>query len=144
MSGSRLQNAKKELIRTLSSLPPTKSFFVYFYDDARKPMPGAKLLGANPDNVNNIIKWINTVTSSGGTDPAGALRGAFQLKAETIWLLTDGIFHSDVVSECRKLNLKTPVSKIPMVRINTVAFGSDSKVLKQIAEENDGTYVRIK
>lgn len=145
MSGSRLQNAKKELIRTLKSLPPTKSFFVYFYDNRGKPMPGAKLLVASPKNVNEIIKWVDTVTSSGGTDPTGALRGSFQLKAETIWLLTDGQFSSNVAALCRQLNPKpnNPTSRVTRVLINTVAFGGDSGTLQQIAKENDGTYVRV-
>jgi len=144
MSGSRLEKAKKELIRTLKSLPSTKYFFVYFYDDVGKPMPRAKLQVASPNNVNSIIRWIGTVNSGGGTDPTGALRGAFQMKASTIWLLTDGQFSSDVAALCRELNPKPNnlASRVTPVLINTVAFGGDSGTLQKIAKENDGTYVR--
>ena len=142
MSGSRLQNAKKELIRTLRSLNFTNYFFIFFYDNVARPMPAKGLIRANQLSKNQAIAWIGNVPSSGGTDPTGAIRGAFQMKASTIWLLTDGQFSSDVAALCRQFNSGT--SRFTHVRINTVAFGSDSRVLKQIAKENDGAYVLVK
>ena len=67
-----------------------------------------------------------------------ALHGAFNLKAETIWLLTDGVFFNtdSLINEIRAANARVKS------RINTVSFidRRGEKVLQQIAKENGGTY----
>ena len=134
---NRLDKAKRELKRTLQTLSPSMEFFIYFYDGVELPMPGGKLLKATPENISKALKWIDTVGCNGGTQPMTALRGAFNLKAQTIWLLTDGVFSgSNVVNGVRTANAKL------RARINTVAFieRSGEKALKQIAVESGGTY----
>ncbi len=134
---NRLDKAKRELKRTLQALSPNMEFFIYFYDGTELPMPGGKLVKATPENISKAIKWIDTVGCNGGTQPMTALQGAFNLKAETIWLLTDGVFSgSNVANGVRTANAKL------RARINTVAFieRSGGKALKQIAVESGGTY----
>jgi TPR repeat protein len=134
---NRLDKAKRELKRTLQALSPNMEFFIYFYDGVELPMPGGKLLKATPENISKASKWIDTVGCNGGTQPMTALRGAFNLKAQTIWLLTDGVFSgSNVANGVRTANAKL------RARINTVAFieRSGEKALKQIAAESGGTY----
>ena len=134
---NRLDKAKRELKRTLQALSPNMEFFIYFYDGVEVPMPGGKLLKATPENISKASKWIDTVGCNGGTQPMTALRGAFNLKAQTIWLLTDGVFSgSNVANGVRTANAKLGA------RINTVAFieRSGEKALKQIAAESGGTY----
>ena len=134
---NRLDKAKLELKRTLEALSPEKEFFIFFYDSVALPMPGGKLLKATPENISKALKWIDTVGCNGGTQPMTALRGAFNLKAQTIWLLTDGVFSgSNVANGVRTANAKIGA------RINTVAFMErrGEKALKQIAVESGGTY----
>jgi hypothetical protein len=134
---NRLDKAKLELKRTLGALSPEKEFFIFFYDSVALPMPGDRLLKATPENISKAIKWIDTVGCGGGTQPMTALHGAFNLKAQTIWLLTDGVFSGgNVVNGVRTANAKIGT------RINTVAFMErrGEKALKQIAVESGGTY----
>ena len=135
---NRLDKAKLELKRTLEALSPEKEFFIFFYDSVALPMPGGKLLKATPENISKAIKWIDTVGCNGGTQPMAALNGAFNLKAETIWLLTDGVFFNtdSLINGIRTSNA------VVKARINTVAFMErrGEKALKQIAVESGGTY----
>ena len=134
---SRFDKAKIELKRTLKALSPEMEFFIYFYDNIELPMPGGRMKKATKENISNAIIWIDTVTSQGGTQPMKALEGAFGFKAETIWLLTDGVFDGDnVARRVRVANIKLKA------RINTVAFieKSGEKALKQIADDSGGTY----
>ena len=134
---NRLDKAKRELKRTLQTLSPDMEFFIYFYDGAELPMPGGKLVKATPENISKALKWIDTIGCNGGTQPMTALHGAFNLKAQTIWLLTDGVFSgSNVANGIRTANAKL------RARINTVAFieRSGEKALQQIAAESGGTY----
>ena len=134
---NRLDKAKRELKRTLQTLSPSMEFFIYFYDGVELPMPGGKLVKATPENISKALKWIDTIGCNGGTQPMTALHGAFNLKAQTIWLLTDGVFSgSNVANGIRTANAKL------RARINTVAFieRRGEKALKQIAVESGGTY----
>ena len=135
-SESRLDKAKIELKRTLKTLSPEMEFFIFFYDHVELPMPGGKLLKATPENISEAIKWVNTVESVGSTNPMSALYGAFNLKAEAIWLLTDGAFHPNVPDLIRAANVTLKA------QINTVGFidRKGERALKQIADDSGGSY----
>ncbi|MEE2715052.1 MAG: hypothetical protein VYD34_03495, partial [Verrucomicrobiota bacterium] len=127
---SRLDKAKIELKRTLKTLSPEMEFFIFFYDTVELAMPGGKLLKATPKNISEAIKWVDSVECDGGTRPMSALYGAFNLKAEAIWLLTDGAFHESVPNKIRTANTRLKA------QINTVGFmdRSGEQALKQIAD----------
>ena len=105
-------------------------------------MPVNSMLAAVPKNIQWAEKWVNNRGFGSGTDPKQALRFTFNVKPDTVWLLTDGQFRdeSGALSIIKRANPKKNV------RINTLAFDSrgGERVLKQIAEENDGTYRFIK
>jgi len=133
---SRLDKAKIELKRTLKTLSPEMEFFIFFYDTVELPMPGGKLLKATPENISEAIKWVNLVECDGGTRPMSALYSALNLKAEAIWLLTDGAFHESVPNKIRAANARLKA------QINTVGFmdRSGEQALKQIADDSGGSY----
>ena len=138
-TGNRFTKAKAELIRVLRALPQNARFMIYFFDGGAEAMPANAMLAAVPQNIQFAEKWVNGRTfGKGGTNPSQALRFTFNLKPDTVWLLTDGKFFNDetVVARIRKAN---PQKKI---RINTLAImdRQGEPVLKQIASENDGTY----
>lgn len=134
----RLGKAKRELIATLRSLKPEARFMVYFFDQGAEPMPVTSMMAATPENIAWAARWIEGRGVGGSTDPRDALRFTFNLKPDTVWLLTDGQFADDdeVLKQIRTANSNAAI------RINTVAFKDKSgeAVLKQIAAENDGSY----
>ena len=151
----RLSGAKQALARTLEKLKSDENYFIYFFDDETVEMEEENLLVATPTNISDTGRWVNSMSSSGFTNPRDALVGAFdKLKPSTIWLLSDGKFSSfkhvkngnktrliglpSVLKVIRKLNV------VRNVRINTIGFAARQNQvdasLKDIAEENGGTY----
>ena len=130
--------AKRELIKTLRSLPKNSRFMIYFFDEGSEQMPVNNMMAAVPRNISWAEDWVNSVGMGGGTDPRKALKSGFSLKPDTVWLLTDGVFNNEsgVLAQIRSANPKS------IARINTLAImdRGGEKVLKQIAKENDGTY----
>ncbi len=135
MSGARFNAARDALTQTLRALPPETLFMIYVFDHGAEVMPANDILPATPENIASAVKWVGSRGTSGGTDPAQALRWAFGLKPDTIWLLSDGEF-GDQTAMLRQLNPNRAV------RINTIAFQDPSGAvqLKQIADEHGGVY----
>jgi hypothetical protein len=134
MKGEKSNAARKELVRTLEKLGPDKSFYVIFFPE--KTMPAAGPLPATTENIEAMTNWIYSVGHSFGSDPARAMLKALDFRPDIIWLLSDGRFSEDAASTIRLANENIHA------RINTVGFYSPDgeRVLKQIAEENHGSY----
>jgi len=156
---NKLGAAKQALESTLEKLGPDENYYIYFYSDNTVKMLEGHMLLASPGNVSGTMQWVNGMSSTGFTNPRDALADAFgKLKPSTIWLLSDGKFSSfkrvkmggktrliglpSVLKQIRRLNAKEGV------RINTIGFAeSEDEVdgsLKDIAEENGGTYQYIR
>ena len=142
MGGDRLAAANEELCRTLNGLKATNKFMVYFFSDNAESMPARTMLSGTPKNIRWAVKWVRTRSVQGGTDPRQALHWCFNLRPDTVWLLTDGQF-SD---EGGVLDTIATGNRQLKARINTVAFhvkdGAD--ILQRIARENDGKYRFVK
>lgn len=138
MEGSRFGDATFELIRSIRALRDFESFAVVFYDTTATPMPRPGLLKANAENKEWAIEWIRSISIGGGTEPSEAMRIALaELKPDTIWLLSDGMFNRiEAVDEIAQLN------QDGRVQINTIAFheAAGEVALKRVAEQNDGDY----
>lgn len=97
-----------------------------------------------PVNVNALEKHLRALTPDGTTNLWDALERAFQDKTvDTIYLLTDGApnkgkFQRDfsILRELRQLN------QTRRVAIHCVSVGTDSDLLREIANEHSGTYTR--
>lgn len=139
MSGARFQAARTALTQTLRTLPPETHFMIYFFDTNAEPMPVPEMLPATPANIDYAVKWVDARAIGGGTDPNTALRFAFGLRPDTIWLLSDGEF-PDPRAMLRQFNPQRAV------RINAIAFQDPSGAaqLKSIADENGGVYHFVK
>ena len=137
---NKFGRAKRELIKTLRTLPQNARFMIYFFDGGVEKLPSNNnnMLAAVPKNISWAEGWVKSRGMGGGTDPRAALKSGFNLKPDTVWLLTDGQFNDEAgaLSVIRHANSKKSV------RINTLAFmdRDGERVLKQIARENDGTY----
>jgi hypothetical protein len=139
MEGARFQAACAALIQTLRALPPEVHFMIYFFDTRAEAMPKRGLVPASPENIDFAVKWVEAQRAGGGTDPSQALRWAFALRPDTIWLLSDGEF-IDQAFMLKELNPKRAT------RINTIAFQDESggEQLQRIASENGGIYRFVK
>ena len=132
---------KFELKRSIRELPDDKEFHVLFYSSGPcVEMPTRRLVNATERNRQFAYEFIDGIIAQGETDPSDALRRAFTVRPEVIYLLTDGEFDRAIVGLVRGLNAGG------RVRVHTIGFlytrpGTSAEgVLKQIASENGGNY----
>jgi hypothetical protein len=134
----KLEEAKKELMRSVYALERASKFFIIFYETGFQPMPANGLVPATVPNKNTYLGWVEGIRPGGNTHPSQAMLKALALKPDAIWLLSDGEFNENIdVPDLIRTN--NPGAK---VQIHTIAFHSDAgaPALQRIAEENRGTY----
>jgi len=132
---------KEDLKRSIGELPNDKEFHVLFYSSGPcVEMPTRRLVNATERNKAFAYEFVDGIIAQGETDPSDALRRAFAVRPEVIYLLTDGEFDRAIVGLVRGLNAGGKV------RVHTIGFlytrpGTTAEaVLKQIAAENEGNY----
>lgn len=139
-SGSMLETfdyVREELKRSISNLSPEQSFHVIFFTTGKpQENPPRTLVPATPANKKQAFDYLDTVVPAGRTDPAEALKRAFEVRPELIYFMTDGEFDKNVVNKIREWN------KDKKVKINAYAFlyETGGPLLRQIASENGGRY----
>ena len=140
MSGPRIELTKKELKKSINQLNLNQSFYVIFFSNSDYPMffPGeaaVRPLPATDQNVKQLEQWVDGFQIGGGTDPQSALLRALSLAPDSIFLMTDGAFDSQVADLLKTQNAGK-------VAIHTIAFQSRSgeNLLKRIAKENAGQH----
>jgi hypothetical protein len=127
--------ARQDLVNTLRNLGTNQTFYIFFFP--YKAMPATNPLPATEANIDSMTNWIfSTSHSILGSNPGKAMLDALKLKPDTIWLLSDGEFSTNVVQAIDEANDPLHAS------INTVGFYSreGEPVLRKIAEDNHGTY----
>lgn len=134
MGGEKSARARRELVNTLEHLGTNKSFYVIFFPYKAMPAPGP--LSATPEHIQSMTNWIYSLGHSYGSDPTKAMEHALEFKPDTVWLLSDGKFSPKVSQAIREANLSAGA------RVHTVGFyeRAGELVLRQIADENGGTY----
>jgi hypothetical protein len=123
--------------RCLGQLTEKDLFDVLFMSSGPPvEMPPKKLVPATDKNKESSFEFIDGVIAQGETTPEGALKRAFELKPEVIFLLTDGEFDRSVVDLVKQLNARK------RVKVNTICFlyETGGALLKEIAAQNGGTY----
>jgi hypothetical protein len=133
----KLRTAKDELVRSIRALDPAQSFSVVFFSDHTYPMPMPGLVAATEANKERICEWVEGAFPRGGTYPLPAVLHALQLRPETIFVLSDGLFKGDYVREIRSNNRGQR-----RATIYTVLFGDHSgePQMLRLARENGGSY----
>jgi hypothetical protein len=136
-----IEYVKAELKRSVRELGEEKEFHVIFSSSGPcVEMPTRRLVNATERNKQFAYEFIDGVIAQSETDPSDALRRAFAVRPEVVYLLTDGEFDRAIVDLVRSLNTGGKV------RVNTIGFlytqpgTSAETVLKQIAAENGGNY----
>jgi hypothetical protein len=141
MAGTKLQTLKEELTGTIKSLKPGTMFSIVFFDDSAHTVAQA-WMQSDADRA----RALQTIASQGpgsGTDPTAAFEFAFNNLSplpDCIYYMTDGMTMTDVVGLLRRLN-----GGKPKTTVHAIAFGDQSLeiLMKQIASENNGTYIFV-
>lgn len=134
MMGEKFEGAREELIESINSLRPNQSFFVIFFDTSFHPQETKGLVKATSRNKKKVKAWIDLAGPSGGTDPYEAIVQALNLKPDAIFVLSDGEFEYYLADQVKVINNHFTIP------IHTIAFTSNAQTLKDLADQNKGTY----
>ena len=152
-------SVRRELLASVEALKPKQYFHVVFFGGRRpKENPTRKLVRATKANKRAAKAFIETIASSGVTQPIPAINRCFDVlkkarksrPGKIVYLLTDG----DFAGEKRFTDNKAVLAAIrarnadKKAVIHTLLYGKSSaegeKVLKAIAAENAGQYRFVK
>jgi hypothetical protein len=140
-----LEVAKREMLASISQLPPDALFAVIFYNlQARMltdPLGRRGLMAATAPNKARVQTQLATIAPDGGTDHMTALREALKLKPEVIFFLTDAdLMTNNDVNEI--------LAEVGTTRIQAVEFGRGTELgqrtpLGRLATTTGGSYLYI-
>ena len=143
MKGAPFKRLIQELQQSITRLPPYAQFYVVFFNDDVYPLywpqPVASMVPAIAANKARLQTWMDHVSPGGSTYAFEAIHAAFNVRPDTIFLLTDGAFHdeTEVMKAFKSMGQQRPVS------VHTVSIGRSSVILQQIAQMNRGLYREI-
>lgn len=132
MRNGKLDAANGHMFDQLPKQKLGALFSIVYFNTSDEPLPGG-LQAASKANIDNAKQWSDGIPPNGGTDPESAILTALKLKPEVIWILSDGGFSPAIVQKIKQANSSNTV-------ISTIGFFDDPTTLKQIAEQNRGTY----
>ena len=140
---TRLDLAREELAKAIGGLDPRARFDVLFFNRGRIPWK-RDLQPATPENRTAAIEFAERSLTAPGTAIYDALEMALGLEgADTVFLLTDGepvggrfVEEWDILREIARLD------RTRRIRIHTIGVAKPAPLLRRLAEESGGTYVR--
>jgi hypothetical protein len=140
-----LEVAKREMLASISQLPPDGLFAVILYNLRARilsdPQGQRGLMAATAVNKSRVRSQLETIQPDGGTDHMLALRTALTLTPEVIFFLTD----ADLMSNGDVNQILTEVGK---TRIQAVEFGRGTELgqrtpLARLATTTGGSYLYV-
>ncbi|HMO14651.1 MAG TPA: hypothetical protein PKD64_12385 [Pirellulaceae bacterium] len=151
MMGDPWDQAVAELFRSITGLTDEQEFFIVLFNHTANPMLGLSgasmaLHPANNANVSAARFWVFQQFPVGGTLPRDSMMMAMQMNPDAIFFLSDGVFNDGTLEYLRRNNSARRVSQgKKRIAIHTIAFKdfSGAHMLKQIAEENEGTFTFV-
>lgn len=141
--GSRpMLAARQQLLESIASLSDTNQFQIVFYNDTVKifnPDGMPTMYFATEDIKKKARLFVSSVHPDGGTDHVNALKVAFRLKPDVIFLLTDaeGEFTSAELRDLGRFNRSGAI-------INAIEFGErrgSDGTLQSVANNSGGQYI---
>ncbi len=132
---------KKEMTRLLKKLPADTFLNMISFDATFRPWQKA-LQPLKGKGRAKALSYVARITTGSGTNVFDTLEFALKDKrVDTIYLLTDGLptrgrltAPEAILTEIKLLNRTRGVT------IHTIAFGAESNLLQQLAEQNGGQY----
>jgi HEAT repeat protein len=142
-SKTKLEVAVEQTIEVIGTLGKNARFNVIFFETAIHPWQ-KQLVKVGPQTRAAAKKHLESKRPTGGTNLYDGLEIALLTKGvDTIYLLSDGapgsgkfVKHEDILREVEKIN------RTRKIAIHCVAVGFDSPLMKDLAAQNGGQYVR--
>lgn len=144
-SRTRLDEAKRQLRNVVENMPDDTQFnIVYFHH--KESQTFKRLTKASKEARRKALKQVDATKSRGGTNVHDALKKAFADDAvDTIYLLSDGYPSAGPIQNVDALADEVARwNRTRQIRIHCIAIGSDSRMLRRIADESGGTFAHYR
>ncbi len=155
---SRMEASKKELVKALKELPKGTMFNIVYYSFVAQ-LYSPKMVEANDAKIKDAIKFVEGLAAEGATNIYEAMEVAFSLagrgtidryydlKVETVFLLTDGepqLPNGVEDSTDRIIEGVRMWNPLKKVVVHSIAMGKDTNdlFLRQLASENSGQFAQ--
>ena len=152
--GDGFESARRELLASIDLLSPDQRFYVVFFDSKPDYMritdPNVderRSVYATAGNKAALRRWAMRISKDRGKAPYDPLRFALELRADVIFLLSDGEFPEGIPKllkeENRIENLFGETKPISIV--HTIGYFSQegASIMKRIALHNGGQYRHV-
>lgn len=139
----KLDMACRELLAGLRRLPPSARFQIIYYSDFAAPLAinnRIDLLPAESANIQAAARVLQTLTASGKTNHADALRRGLALRPDVLYLITDADDLYEQIEAATRGNSVTAIHIVELTRRRTTRTDGP---LAQLARANGGTYRRV-
>ncbi len=149
--GDAFNSARIELLKSINALRPDQRFYVIFFDsdpdfmrlsDPKKDEPRSAY--ATPQNKAALQRWAMSIRADRGRNPNDLLEFVLGLRADAIFLLSDGEFPQSTELLLQEKNVQRNLfgSGGLISRVHTIAYYSRAgeSRMKRIAEQNQGQY----
>jgi len=145
------QSARRELLSSIEALTPKQRFYVVFFDskpdymrlrDTNQDEPHS--VYATPQNIAALKRWAMQISMDRGKAPYDPLRFALGLKADVIFLLSDGEFPQGIEDLLKEENEVANLfgDSSPISIVHTISYHSKEgeSRMRRIAQQNQGQY----
>lgn len=141
-NGRTMQAAKQQLLKSIASLRSNNQFQIVFYNNQIRifnPDGAPTMYHATNEFKQEAKRFVDRTRPDGGTDHMNALKYAFRLRPDVIFLLTDaeGGFSKGELRDLSDWNRSGAV-------INAIEFGiaaGRDRSLEQASRESGGSYL---
>lgn len=141
---TRIDVAKAQLAKTIQRLRNGVLFNVIPFSGRARPME-AELMTMGPEQKEAALKFAEDLAAAGGTNIHDALEAAFaDTRVDSIYLMSDGAPSAGPIVDATEL--RAEVARWNSVRgivIHCIAVGQDHQLLKALAADSGGKYVRV-
>ncbi len=141
---TRLDIAKDQMRKTLDRVLDGVLFNVIPFSTEARPLTDG-LAPMEPEAREEVLAYIKSLRESGGTNIYDSLSAAFEdERVDTIYLLSDGAPSNGEISDPHSLRAEVERwNSVRGIRIHAIAVGQDHPLLKGLASDSGGGYVRV-
>ncbi|EMI16408.1 hypothetical protein RMSM_06651 [Rhodopirellula maiorica SM1] len=149
--GDAFNSARIELLKSINALRPDQRFYVIFFDsdpdfmrlsDPKKDERRSAY--ATPKNKAALQRWAMGIRADRGRNPNDLLDFVLKLRADAIFLLSDGEFPQSTEQLLQEKNVQRNLfgSGGLISRVHTIAYHSRAgeSRMKRIAQQHQGQY----
>lgn len=141
---TRLDVAKDQMTKTIQRVNDGVLFNVVPFSNAARPLTDG-LEPMEPEAREEALEYVDSLFEAGGTNIYDSLSAAFEdERVDTIYLLSDGIPSNGEITD--PLSLRAEVDRWNSTRgimIHSIAIGQDHPLLKGLAKDSGGEYVKV-